>query len=244
MLGLLYKDFCIMKKSLLGTMLSCFLFSIPLFVPASAWERTGHPLTFTFSILPAILYLTIFSCISIVLNNLFEQDERKIWSNYITATPLGYKGQVQSKYGMSLILCFAVVIWGHICDMISSLSSGSVGSASDIYVNYFYIMIIMQAFEYPFLIRFGHKYGNTFKLISFVAAFYAIMVYLLFGKVPEELSDNFFGFVIGLANNERALPTFLLGILSLLPYVAAVLYYVSYKVSCKWYRKGVETYEA
>ncbi len=243
MLGLLYKDFCVMKKNVLGTMFGCFLYSIPLFVPASTWEITGHPMTFTFTILPAVLYMTMFACISIVQNNLFEQDERKIWSSYITATPLGYRGQVRSKYAMSLILSFAVVIWGYICDMISSLSSGSVGSASNIYVTYFYIQTIMQAFEYPFLIRFGHKYGNTFKLGLFIAAFYGIMVYLLFGRIPETLSEDFFGFLIGLATSEKALPTFLLGILALLPYVAAGLYYVSYKVSCKWYLKGVEAYE-
>ena len=243
MLGLLYKDFCVLKKSIWGFAAAIVLLSIPLFLPASIWEKTGHPLVFTFTILPAILYLHMFVFVSIGQKNLFEHDERKLWSSYITATPLGYKGQVLSKYYMTLITSFAVVLWGYICDMISSLTAGSIGSAASIYTTYFYIQLILQAIEYPFLFRFGYKHGGTYKLALLIAAFYGIVIYLLFGKIPEGISEDFFGFLFGLATSETALPTIAMGALALLPYVAALLMYLSYKLSCRWYLKGVETYE-
>ncbi|MBQ7776805.1 MAG: ABC-2 transporter permease [Lachnospiraceae bacterium] len=250
MLGLLYKDLCVLKKSIGGMLAVWLVFSIPLFLPASVWEKTGllteivNAQTITFAVMPAIIYLSLFACISAFQSNLFEHDERKVWSHYITASPQGYKGQVLSKYYMTFSTSFAVVVWGYICDMISSLTSGYIGSASSIYTTYFYIQIILQAIEYPFLIRFGHKHGNTYKIAMFIVAFYGVMVYLLFGKLPKNFSDNMFDFLFKLATNETALPTMALGFTALLPYVAALLFYLSYKLSCKWYLKGVETYEA
>lgn len=250
MQGLLYKDFCILKKNICSMALAWLVFSIPLFLPASVWEKSGlltgmmTAQTFTFAIMPAIIYIALFTCISTFQGSLFEHDERKVWSNYITASPVGYKEQVLSKYYMTLITSFAVVVWGYICDLFSSISAGQIGSASGIYITFFYIQIILQAIEYPFLFRFGQKHGNTYKVAMLIIAFYGIMIYLLFGKLPENLSDNVFGFLFGLAANETALPTIAMGILAILPYIAAILFYLSYKLSCKWYLKGVENYEA
>ncbi|MBQ9142952.1 MAG: ABC-2 transporter permease [Lachnospiraceae bacterium] len=250
MLGLLYKDFCMLKKSIWGMIPVWLIFSIPLFLPASVWEKTGlltgmmNAQTFSFSVMPVIIYFTMFACISVIQSNLFEHDERKVWSYYITASPLGYKEQVLSKYYMTLITSFVVVVWGYICDQISSISVGSIGSASSIYTTFFYIQLILQAMEYPFVFRFGHKHGNTYKIIMFVAAFYGFMIYLLFGKFPENFSmDNVFDFLFKLASNETALPTIAMGAMALLPYIAMLLFYLSYKLSCKWYLKGVEAYE-
>lgn len=250
MLGLLYKDYCILKKSIWGLIAVILGTSVFIFWRESVWEKTGlvsETMTaqaFTFSIMPALLFFSFFIYISIFQKSLFEHDERKVWSNYITSTPLGYKEQVLSKYYMTLISSFALVVWGYIYDMISSLVAGSIGSASGIYTTLFFIQIILQAILYPFLIRFGCKYGNTYKLGLFIAVFYGFIVYLLFGKIPEGISDNFFEFLFDLAASEVALPTAALGVLALLPYVAALLFYLSYKLSCKWYLKGVEAYEA
>lgn len=225
------------------------VYSIPLFIPAGVWEKAGllseMTQTFTFAVIPAIIYITLFACISFMQGNLFEHDERKVWGSYITASPLGYKEQVLSKYYMTLITSFAVVIWGYVCDQISSISVGCIGSASSIYTTFFYIQIILQAMEYPFVFRFGHKHGNTYKVIMFVAAFYVFMIYLLFGKFPENFSmNNVFDFLFKLASNETALPTIAMGAMALLPYIAMLLFYLSYKLSCKWYLRGVEGYEA
>ena len=250
MLGLLYKDYCILKKNIWSMAAAMLLLSVVLFLPASVWEKTGllseiiTAQVITFTIMPVLIYFDMFACISGLQKNMLEHDERKAWSSYITASPLGYKEQVLSKYYMMLLTSFAVVVWGTFCDMLSSLVVGSVGSASGIYTTFFYIHIIFQAIEYPFLIRFGHKYGNTYKIGMLIVAFYGLMIYLLFGKIPESISEDLFGFLFGLATSENALPTLVLGILALLPYVAALLFYLSYRLSCKWYLKGVEGYES
>ncbi len=252
MSGLLYKDFCVLKKSILSIVLGILIFSIPLFLPVESLLAKHGMLNdlinaevVTFVHMPIFVYFMLFAAVSGFQGFLFEHDERKVWSHYITASPLGYKGQVLSKYFMTLATSFAVVVWGFVCDNICMLTSGYYGSAANIYTTFFYIQIILQVIEYPFLIRFGHKHGNTYKMAFLIVAFYAIVIYLLFGKFPESFSmDTVFDFVFKLAANETALPTIAMGAMALLPYVAAILFYLSYKLSCKWYLKGVDTFEA
>lgn len=250
MLGLLYKDFCVLKRNFLSVAIGALIISCLLFLP---WGKIVKEQTMggvlyaellTYVHIPLFVYFFLFLMVGFLQGVLFPEDERKVWSCYITATPLGYKGQILSKYFMTLALSFAVVVWGYVCDTICMLTSGYYGSACGIYLVFFYLQIIMQALEYPFIIRFGHKHGNTYKLLLLVAFFFVIMVYLLFGKLPENFSMNtIFDFVMKLLMNETALPTAMMGILAVLPYAAAILFYLSYKLSCRWYLKGVETYE-
>ena len=246
MSGLLYKDFCVLKKSIWSIVLGALIFSIPLFLPMeSLMENSIDAEVVTFVHMPIFVYFMLFAAVSSFQGFLFEHDERRVWCYYITASPLGYKGQVLSKYFMTLATSFAVVVWGFVCDNICMLISGYYGSAANIYTTFFYIQIILQVIEYPFLIRFGHKHGNTYKVAFLIVAFYAVMIYLLFGKLPENFSmDTVFDFVFKLAASETALPTIAMGAIALLPYVAAILFYLSYKLSCKWYLKGVDAYEA
>ncbi len=251
MLGLLYKDFCVAKKTFLFLGAGALVLSVLLFLPwgkmLAGQELAGgiaYAELMAYVHMPMFVYIFLFIMVSGVQTGLFVHDERRVWSNFIAASPIGYKGQVLSKYFITLTLSFAVVVWGFVCDNICMLTSGYYGSASGIYTTIFYIQIILQAIEYPFIIRFGQKHGNTIKVLLFAAFGFCGIVYLLFGKLPENFSiDSVFDYIMRLMMKETVLPTVLLGALAVLPYVSAVLFYLSYKLSCRWYLKGVETYD-
>ena len=252
MRGLLYKDFAVMKKELLLGCLAILLFSIPLFLPwASICEASGGATdaeslgSMVYGVLPFFVDLIVFGIMDSVQNGIYAHDERKVWSSFVTASPLGADAQVLSKYYLNLVLDFSIYLWGFVCDNASMLISGVYGSASSIYTLFFWIHIILRALEMPFLIRFGQTHGRTYKILILAVITFMGIVYLLFGYIPENFSlDACFEFIFGLSNNQTTMSTAALGVMALLPYVAMGLYYLSYKISCKWYRKGVECYEA
>ena len=252
MLGLLYKDFMVMKKDLLYTMCAILGSSIFLFVPwgnlldkYNIHTEMVNEYTMTFVIMPCVTYFLVFQMIAMAQGNLFAHDERKVWSSYITGSPLGTRGQVLSKYYMVLALSFVGFVWGAFCDTISMLVSGIYGSAAIIYTVIFFGQILFRAIELPFLIRFGQKHGRNYKILVFVIVAFACIVYALFGKIPKGLSlEMIITSIVKLSGNPTAISTAFLGVIALCPYVIFGMYYISYKISCKLYQKGVENYDA
>ena len=252
MFGLLYKDFVTMKKDILISLAGMLFFSFPLFIPWNTMmEQNGGEAglitgeNMAFMILPLFVYLCVYIMISQVQASIFAGDERKVWSSYIQSTPLGANGQVLSKYYLTLALSFVGVIWGTICDIISSLVNGVQGSAGMIYIAFFFVQIFLRSFEIPFLVRFGQKHGKTYKILSMVVVIFVVTVYMLFGPLPKFVSlEETVELVIQFMDNPKLQSSVLLGIVSLFPYVTMLLYYLSYKLSCKFYQKGVTTYDA
>ncbi len=251
MLGLLYKDIVILKKDLLILVFGILGASMPLFLPwGNLFEKSDidtamiNEYTMTFVIMPFITYLFVFQLISMVQGNIFAHDERKVWNSYIVSSPVGRNSQVLSKYYMILALSFVGFVWGMVCDAITSVISGTNGSAMMIYAVLFFGQVLMRAFELPFLIKFGQKHGRTYKLlISAVIAFLAI-VYLLFGKLPENMSvEALVDWVLRLSMNQETMSMAMLGTVAVCPYLIMLLYYLSYKLSCRLYQKGEMLYE-
>lgn len=251
MWGLLYKDFSVMKKDLLICGVSVLGISLLLFIPwESLLQASGVASEFLnaesmiYAITPMVVYICIFLVISGVQSGIFAHDERKVFSAYITASPMGENGQVLSKYYMTLLLSFGVVVWGFLCDSFCTLISGIKGSAASIYITMFFVQILLRAVEMPFIIRFGEKHGRTYKILLISAIAFVGIVYLLFGPLPESVSlDSFFEFIIRFSKNEAAVSTTMLGVAALFPYIVLLLYYGSYKISCKLYQKGVNNYD-
>lgn len=251
MSGLLYKDCAVMKKDILLCGLAIVFFSIPLFLPwgtilenSDAVSDMVNEASMAYRIVPAVVYLFVFIVISELQRGIFAHDERKVWSAYITASPLGAKGQVLSKYFLTLAMSFAAVVWGYICDMISMLVSGTKGSAMVIYLSFFFVQIMLRAIELPFYFRFGHKHGGMVKLLTLAAIAFIGIVYLLFGKLPQFVSaEDGFAFALRLLDNEELLPAVVMGAVSLFPYAALLLYYGSYRLSCRCCQRGVDGYD-
>jgi len=250
-LGLFYKDFLLMKKALILNALAMIGSSVLMFLP---WEKilkandavteTINGETMSFIVMPIISYLFIFLVISDLQSNVFSADESKGYSTFVISTPLTAKGQVLSKYYEILFLSFVGVLWGSVCDVISSCVLGTVSNAMGVYVTFFFVQIFLRAIDVPFLIRFGQSYGKTVKLLMVSVVVFLGIVYRLFGKLPSFGADSIFEAVFTWLVSEKNFSTVALGGISLFPYIAFAMFYLSYRISLKLYGKGVENYAA
>lgn len=241
MLGLFYADFLIRKKEVLLNALVIAGYSVLLFLPwGSILEQNGmltdliRGETVTFGILPFFVYVLVFIILSGLQSSLFSGEQRN-YHAFVASTPLTAKGYILSKYYEVLLLSFAGVLWGAVCDLISSLCAGSPGSAMPVYLSLFFIQILLRAVDLPFLICFGLKYGNTVKQIVLSVAAAAAIVYALFGRLPDIGSDVLFqSFFLWFVSEEKW-AAFPLGLAAVFPYVAVGMFYVSYRLSVKLY---------
>ena len=167
-------------------------------------------------------------------------DDRKLWGYWITATPDGYKGFLRVKYemifGMILLLMFSVqfVDMGYQA-VAADMEKEEVGQISGIALPLCFVQIILRAIDIPFVYRFGSKRGSFVKLTCFVAV--ALSFSALF-VIYQEKFDPFFEMGIGVFTTENRSLLLSVGLV-----VSLALYYLSYRITCKLYLKGVEQYD-
>lgn len=249
MFGLFYKDLVILKKELILFSATIFLFSLPRFLPLGKWFEEADATTelftsenITYILIPFFVYLFVFLIISSIQSGIFAHDEKKLWNYYMISTPLGGNAQILSKYYLTFALSFLGYLWGIVCDTVSMFLTGTYVDTSAFYMSFFFIQIVLRALELPFLIGFGEKHGRTYKIILSTAIIFLAIIYRLFGRIPEFISmEACFQWIFTFFQNETALSTTMLGTVSLFPYIAVLLYYVSYKISCKLYQRGVNS---
>lgn len=241
MLGLIYKDLLVLKKEILLNFFVMMLFAagmdtmITLFAPEGSEQMTMF--------LEAIMYLMIFVTLGGLQNNLFEGDENEYYSSYVISTPLGKNGQVLSKYYLMLIISFVGIGFGMINDMVLSILLNNNHSGMSIYLTLFFIQIFLRAIDTPFLIRYGQKYGKNVKLIMISVCAFLFIVYGLFGPLPkggiQTIIENVANWLYGMED----MSVLMMGVVAIFPYISAIAFYVSYKISVKMYLKGVACYE-
>ncbi len=254
MFGLFYKDLCVIKESAKFVIIGILFCSIFLLIPWEAVFKAGDldidngmitPEILRYTIMPLLFYGAIFLFfLSSLQSNIFAHDERRTWAYYITSTPLNHKGQVLSKYFLSIAISGVGVVWGMLMDALNLILYGVQGSSSAICLLFFFGQTFMRALDIPFKIRYGEKNGTTYRLFTLAIMIFVIAGYLLFGPLPAGGSDGVFEFVINIFTNPEALTTSLLGFFGIAPYVIILMYYISYKISCELYLKGVDAYES
>ncbi len=250
MLGLIYKDFIIMKKEILLNMVAIVGFSIPVILPwnkimeeANANTELINGYTMSYIIMPFVMYFFMYNIIGGLQSNLFVHDENKCYSSWVVSTPETVKGHIRSKYFGALIFLFGGIVWSMICDIVASFVNGTVRSTLSIAIVFFFLQMFISAFELPFAVRFGYKNGTTFKVAMIAVVFFGVIVYGLFGPLPNIDADSVIWYVIEWLVRGSNMSTVMLGCVSFAPFLIVCLYYISYKVSVRLYPKGVENYE-
>lgn len=241
MLGLLYKDLCVIKKEILSLGILCVLLILAATcIPFS--KIFPLQVGYSYAAIPVFVSCYVLLLLGSLWGQYFEIDEKRRWSGFVMSTPVGYKQQVLSKYFFTLASGWLVLVAVMIGELIGSLIPGTEKGMSQAAITVFYLCILYQAIDYPFAFRYGSKHGVKVRLILLLLGFYAFMIYILFGKVPD--TDALFDFITKLMAGEVQLPLYVQYMGVFLPYVTMALFYLSYKLSCRWYLKGVENYEA
>lgn len=233
MLGLLYKEIILNKKYILSIAASNLMMSLTFFIMIiKGSDKIPKEFVIIFT---SLIFLIMFMIMTMLAGNFFQTDESKKWAFFISSTPLTKKGQIKSKYLLTLILYAILYIW---CSILSSLFDISGGGFK------FYIlclMIVLAAIEYPFFVRFGSKIGANLKIAVVALICVLCIEYGLFGDMSifENFGIKVFEFFSDADNVSDF--KFILKIVS--PCLAAVFYFLSYKISCRLYLKGAENYE-
>ncbi|WP_294414078.1 ABC-2 transporter permease [uncultured Ruminococcus sp.] len=166
-------------------------------------------------------------------------DDRKLWGYWITASADGYKGFLRVKYemifGMIVLFLFSLqfVDMGY-CAVAADMGKTDAGSISDIAFLLGFVQILFRAIDIPFTYRFGSKKGSFIKLICMVTLAIILGAVLIFSvehieHIMETARDLF------IQNSSLILSVGLV--------VCLVLYYLSYRITCRLYLKGVEQYD-
>ena len=167
-------------------------------------------------------------------------DDRKLWGYWITSTSDGYKGFLRVKYeiifAMIVLFLFSLqfVDIGY-CAVNADMGMTDAGSISDIAFLLGFVQILLRATDIPFTYRFGSKKGNFIKLICMVTL--AIMLCVLLILNVDNI-DKITDIGRKIFNEHTSSLILSLGLV-----VCLALYYLSYRITCRLYLKGVEQYD-
>ena len=193
----------------------------------------------TIIMLLASIYTLSIMLGSILCSEFFSKDEKRPWNHFAMALPQTEAGQVLAKYYAVLLVHLYVLFVCFIADTIAVVVVGDSSiSAMTVAVVVFCIRMLVMVFEIPFVLRFGAQTGTTVEGTVAGILFVAIGIYLLFGDISFLLQENFWEALMEWIQSGNVV-----WVLAILPYITGVFYYLSYRVSLKLYRKGVENSE-
>lgn len=238
MSGLIFKEFYQNRKLL------WFVFFPFLLIPGTIISEAARGTPANSIMMSVMLYEVIIMFFGyMVTAEMMKYDERKAWAAFIVSTPQAAKGQVASKYYFSLIVLVGSIFVSYIYDVVACAAADLDFSALPFTANLFFLLLFMLSVEIPFSIRFGSVNGNKYRAMIFILLLFAGMVYILFGDLsifgePEKIAES----LIKIINGE-GIPDALLIIMGIFPYFSIVMFYLSYKLSCRLYIKGIESFE-
>ena len=167
-------------------------------------------------------------------------DDRKLWGYWITASADGYRGFLRVKYEMifAMIVLFLFTLQcvdrGY-CAAAADMGMTEVGEISGIAVLLCFVQILLRAIDIPFVYRFGSKKGSLIKLICLIVLAIILLAMLILNTERFDTIIEMGKKVFSVQNSSLILSVGLMICLS--------LYYLSYRITCRLYLKGVEQYD-
>ena len=247
MTGLIYKE-CKQNRFFLiaSIVLPLFVFFLPVVILRrdGGLVMTVQRLTTEGGQTARILFIIIGYLIAGAMQTFtYMGDDSKKWSYFIAYNPEGVKGYIYTKYMLILGMCMLLVFSMEMSDLLygvffSQITKQSYQSMATFFIVLFYLQLFLRAIDLPFIVRFGMKQGNIIKMILLISAL--LIMLAVFAASPSAMLA--FGEAIdNLTRNEKG--DMLLVVIGLFPYVSIGTFVLSYKISCKLYRKGVEHYD-
>lgn len=177
-------------------------------------------------------------------NAVLKGDDRKLWSLFVTSAPEGYKGFLRIKY--ELILAMILIMTGGIQlfqalfgAMVADTTGETLPGLDQVYIMLIYVQLFLRAVDLPFIVRFGSRRGSTVKMIILIIL--AVLITLFVVLDPADMASNAIIAVTDLMSRDNGR---LMGVLTaLLPNLVMAAYYLSYRISCRLYLKGVTQYD-
>lgn len=244
MLELIYKDCVLMKKNIILYMLT-FLYAIFLCAAvAVARGMTGTEaeesvlvmMRMVCGILPLFMIYNLFT-------DFFRQDENRLWAGFAISSPVTAEGQVREKYLLWVLVCAVNLVLTYFFDSICMLITGNDISITGVVMLGTVLCSALTALDMPLMFRFGSSRGANLRVGGVLVLMAIAGLYFLFGDMSIFGDpDAIIAWIIDmLKNGVESKP--LITLIVLMPYIAGLILYISYKISVMVYTRGVEEYE-
>ncbi len=178
---------------------------------------------------------------------IFSGDENKKWSAFIAAAPNGRVRHIYGKYVFYFMTLGAFFMSSMFCDSFFSwliyCGTGKTDmlSFTNLYLLMIFLLMMMFAFETPFVARFGTKLGTGIRIAVLSALFLAFAIWMLFVPSADNVADYLSEYLMKFTEGE--LSGGVTFIISVFPIAAMGAYLLSYKISESCWLKGVENYD-
>lgn len=259
MRGLLYKELYLLRKDFLF----CFGYVLAIVIilgitsGIAFWfsDLGGFPNPSVSVIMILIeMFIVIYFCLA-MFRKVIKTDTGREWGYYSVTIPGSEKKSVAVKYMVLFIAYFISFVLCKLADIFAGLITGEAIDLSAVILAIIFFQIFFSAIELPLGYRFGTDKGEGIKICLFLAIALIICIYLLFGNIEWLMGEN--GIVKEVMKAAEANQNVgdaiynefkgmiermqLWGIIvsSCLPHAAVICYYISYRISCKVYKKGV-----
>ncbi|MBQ9899455.1 MAG: ABC-2 transporter permease [Ruminococcus sp.] len=236
MTGLVYKEWK-QNRFFILMMIACGLLPFVMILYNREIVTNAEEMGNFRTICTVIAFLAAGGIQTMVLNG----DDRKIWGYWITAAPEGYRGFIRVKYEMVFAMIVLFVTSLRMFDELFCAAAADkgwelTGSMSTFAIPLAFLQMLLRATDIPFTLRYGNKKGGIIKLIFSVLFVIIISVLVLTnaGNIDVILFET--GEKLFTEDNL----SLALGILCV---IAPAAYYISYRISCRVYLKGVEQYD-
>lgn len=243
MTGLLYKDFKAIRGRyyLIGILfISIFLLIMKVFCCSAEIDVI---LALSLSVSPLTLIGMLLAKIEI---GIIAADEEKNAQLYLLSLPISSKTYIASKYWFMLIGSYVILsvctLWGTIY-RIQVVDE----SMEELVVNLFGLLppimcgvLCLVAIELPFFVLLGSKKGGMIKTGLMLGLMFSVFVFLLFGDLTLLDRIDLQSFFLFLEEHTELL--FIIYIFS--PIISLVLYYCSYRLTCRIFERKEICYES
>lgn len=238
MAGLLYKELVLNRRNIISMAAAELVISLVIFMPL--FDGGLEDADILTSLLSTVMIPVMFLSLGMIAG-FFEIDETKKWAYFISSSPVTQTGHIRTKYIFTFLMYTALLVWCYYLSAFAAVLGGSINMSIAVFMQW--IMLIFNAVEFPFMVRFGTKAGGFIKSAFMIALMLIFIEYALFGDISAFTDpEKIFKYIESLSET-TAMSDIALVLNALLPAAAAGLYYLSYKISCKLFLKGAEEYD-
>ncbi len=248
MLQTVIKDFYVARKQLLPyllvlAMMEGTLVFVKIFdslTPAGG-QDTGS------SVLLMTIMVAVFPFFGAYMaaSEMGKYEERTVWASFAISSPLGAKGAVTARYYETFLIYSFTLVWVVALDYLNAVifEDMTAGIGTTIGLAVMCVALLISSFQMAMMTRFGAKMGALWNVAVMMVIMLAVGLYLLFGDLSIfGTREEFLAWLEALLQNED----FLNGLTiftAIAPLMSLVIFYLSCKLSCRMFCKGVESYE-
>lgn len=252
MRGLIYKDLYLIKsKVIAGSLSVLFIILLMYVIYANVAKNVLFP-TEKAAVITDLMIVMYIGALS--YGYIIKADTKKQWGFYGMALPGSAKLIVGAKYMTVFIMYLISYIICVLNDLMIGLFFGKAVDMSLLVLMFMLLRLFLNAIEMPLAFGFGTDKAAGIRIFITIVIVLIISIYLLFGNIEWLMAeDGLIKIIIRLfmdnVNSETMsyeLEQFI-NRLTLINYIEMAVfthlmvlaYYISYRISCKVFRKGV-----